>query len=550
MDLVASVYQGMNYKRMRLLPVVNDCTSNKSTPRVELKWPPPTGNGGEKAFSNTLRKDGCFEKKQQREADAKEKEQEDEKKSDKSTPRVEHKLLPPTGNGGEKAFFKTLRKDDCFEKGQQHKADAKEEELEEKKKSDKSTPIVDLKWLPQTGNGREKAIFNTRRKVDCFEKGQQRKADAKNEGQEDRKTSFEQILLQTGFNIVALNLSVYKAMKHSNINPCSISPSAVMEFYKSFSCEGSVCKIGSLPIDVQETPFKNVEGVLLVLKYCKDSETFLADLAGLPLLVTQDNRLQAFSASEPKFLSRHHNILPRCRELFVHNRVRYTIFSSSNSLKVPVFKHFDVESFAVNLHQTLPRDVFHVQQYVKWYPEQKTDPNPNPDWIQRTWKFLNEEASNALKETKRSKEEQIKSIKETEGGDELNTNGMKSEVKMNTRGLKQSDEINTETVQLTEQEKGDIIRKVLEPLKNWAVLPCTKAISDKNAYEAQVEHFLVPLSLAESVLDLRNYESPSALLVAALKKLLLPKLNYSFYLTTHLVLHLSWLHRLGPPHHF
>ena len=473
-DLVASVYQGMNYKRMRLLPVVNDCTSNKSTPRVELKWLPPTGNGGEKAFFNTLRKDGCFEKEQQRKADAKEKEQEDEKKSDKSTPRVEHKLLPPTRNGGEKAFFKTLRKDDCFEKGQQ------------------------------------------------------RKADAKDEGQEDRKTSFEQILLQTGFNIVALDLSVYKAMKHSNINPCSISPSAVMEFYKSFSCEGSVCKIGSLPIDVQETPFKNVEGVLLVLKYCKDSETFLADLAGLPLLVTQDNRLQAFSASEPKFLSRHHNILPRCRELFVHNRVRYTIFSSSNSLKEPIFKHFDVESFAVNLHQTLPRDVFHVQRYVKWYPEQKTNPNRNPDWIQRTWKFLNEEASNALKEAKRSKEEQIKSIKETEGGDELNTNGMKSEVKMNTRGLKESDEINTETVQLTEQEKGDIIRKVLEPLKNWAVLPCTKAISDKNAYEVQVEHFLAPLSLAESLLDLRNYDSPSALLVAALKKLLLPKLNYSF----------------------
>ena len=44
----------------------------------------------------------------------------------------------------------------------------------------------------------------------------------------------------------------------------------------------------------------------------------------------------------------------------------------------------------------------------------------------------------------------------------------------------------------------------------------------------QVEHFLVPLSLAESVLDLRSHESPSALLVAALKKLLLPKLNYSF----------------------
>ena len=527
-NLVASVYQGMNYKRMRLLPVVNDCTSNKSTPRVELKWLPPTGNGGEKAFFNTLRKDGCFEKEQHRKADAKEKEQEDKRKSGKSTPTVEHKLLLPTGNGGEKAFFKTLRNVACFEKGQQRKADAKEEELEEKKKSDKSTPSVDLKWFPPTGNGREKAIFNTLRKVDCFEKGQQRKADAKDEGQEDKKTSFEQILLQTGFNIVALNLSVYKAMKHSSINPCFISPSAVMEFYKSFSCEGSVCKIGSLPIDVKETPFKNVEGVLLVLKYCKDSETFLADLTGLPLLVTQDNRLQAFSASEPKFLSRHHSLLPRCRKLFVHSCLWYPIFSSSKSLQAPVFKHFEVESFAVNLHQTLPRDVFYVEQYVKWYPEQKTDPNPNPDWIQRTWKFLNEEASNALKETKASKQKQIKSIKGTEGGDEVNIKGIQSKVKTNTRGLQESDEMNTETLQLTEEEKGDIIGKVLQPLRNWAILPCTKAITAENASKVQVEHFLVPLSLAETVLDLRNYESPSALLVAALKKLRLPELNYSF----------------------
>ena len=317
-------------------------------------------------------------------------------------------------------------------------------------------------------------------------------------------------------------------MKHSGINPCFISPSTVIEFYKSFKCEGSVCKIGSLPIHVKETPFGNVEGVLLVLKYCKDSETFLAVLEGLPLLVTQDNRLQAFSASEPKFLSRHHSILPRCRNLFVHSLVRCAIFHSSKSLKAPVFKHFDVESFAVNLHQTLPRDVFYVEQYVKWYPEQKTDLNPNPDWIQKTWKFLNEEASNTLKETKSTKEERMKSVKETERGNEANTNSMQSEVKMKTRSLQERDEINTETIQLTEQEKGDIIRKVLEPLNKWAILPCTKAISNENAYEEQVEHFLVPLSLAESVFDLRNHESPSALLVAALKKLLLPELNYSF----------------------
>ena len=421
MDLVASVYQAMNYKRMRFLPVVYDCTSVKSTPKVQLKW------------------------------------------------------LPPTGSGADKAFFNTLGEDDCFGTKEQRKLDAKEE-----------------------GEG------------------------------DDKKTSFEQILLQTGFNLVALKLSVCTAMKHSNVNSCSTSPSAVIEFYKSFSCEGSVCKVGPIPIDVRESPFKSVEGVVLVLKYCKDSEQFLANLSGLPLLVTQDNRLQAFSASEPKFLSRHHSILRKCKELFVHSHVMYQIFGSGKSLKASVFKHFGVQNFARNLHKTLPRDSFNVERYVKWNPGQETV--PNRDWIQRTWKFLSEEVNNALKEAIISKGEKIKDTQVTEGGDESNTRGIQASGKMNTRGLQVNFEINAEynpKTQLTKEEKGDIIQKVLEPLKNWAILPCTKALPNEKSSSGQLEHFLVPLALAESVLDFKNHDSASDTLVDTLRKLRLAELNYS-----------------------
>ena len=420
MDLVASVYQGMNYNRMRFLPVVSDCTSGKSIPKVQLKWLPPTGSGAEKSFFNTLGEDDCFGTKQQRELDAKE-----EKKRD------------------------------------------------------------------------------------------------------DMKKSFEQILLQTGFNLVALKLSVFLAMKYSKVNCCSTSPSAVIEFYKSFSCGGSVCKVGPLPIDVRESPFKSVEGVVLVLKYCKDSEQFLANLSGLPLLVTQDNRLQAFSASEPKFLSRHHSILQNCRELFVHSHVMCQIFDSGKSLEASVFKHFGVESFALNLHQTLRRDSFNVERYVKWKPGQETE--PNRDWIRRTWGFLHEEVNNALEEARISKGEKIKNTRATEGSDKTNTRSIKASGKMNTRGFQVNVEINAKsnlTTQLTKEEKSDIIQNVLEPLKNWAILPCTKAPLDEKPYSGQVEHFLVPLALAESVLDLRNHDSASDTLVYTLRKLRLAELNY------------------------
>ena len=386
--LVRSVYQGMDNKRLRLLPVVRSTPSEGTSATVQLTW------------------------------------------------------LPPTGEGGDKAYFNNLGESDCFASQPKH-------------------------YLFQ----------------DDIEKEEKR--------QIERKTSFEAMLLQTGFTLVKFSLSVHDVLVKFGVNSLCVSPSSVMEFYKTFNSEDPLCCIGSIPGDVGETLFKNADGVRLVLKYCKDDEHFLANLAGLPLLLTQDNRLHEFSTSAPKFLSRHYGILPQCREMFVHDHLRIHIFGDALSRKSPVFKRFCVHDFASNLHRTLPCEYFNTGGYVKWCPTQDSVPNAN--WLQKVWMFLNEETKDVIKEIKSDKQE--------------------------SRNIRE----------IQEQEIRSI-REILQPLSDWSILPCTEKIhmppsSNKNTLGVETEHFLVPLRLADTVLDLTDHNAKSSL-VEAVRMLSLAQMNY------------------------
>ena len=361
-----------------------------------------------------------------------------------------------------------------------------------------ATSNCQLLWLPLTGNGADKVFFNNLGDCDCFRhESKERLNEHEKKSKIDEKTLFENILLQTGFNLAAFSLSICEAAHKSGVQSCFVSPSAVMDFYKSFGGEIPLCRIGSLFVDVSYTPFKDVQTVVTVLKYCKESESFLGNLPGLPLLVTQDNHLQPFNAANRKFLSRHHHLLPQCKEMFVHDHIRTHIFGDAKSLEVSVFKHFDVQSFAANLHQALRQDNLNSSQFLKWNPDQVAEPNGG--WVYRVWKFLDEQVESVLREERKRETEKVNRTQATP----------------------------TPTIQVKETR---ITRTVLEPLSNCSILPCTETTplpksSDGNASGVVAEHYLVPLCLADSVLDFTSCDTTSKRLVEALRKLSVPELN-------------------------
>ena len=374
--------------------------------------------------------------------------------------------------------------------------------------SEDSTPTCQLAWLPLTGHGKDKAFFNCLGVNDCFSPFQTRRFSAKEvERLYKERASFQEILLQTGFNLVAFSLSVFREAQESGVHPFCVSPSDVIEFYKSFSGEIPLCKVGSLYVDVRDTPLKNVETVTTILTYCKDSEKFLEKLSGLPLLVTQDNHLHAFSTIDPKFLSCHHGILPRCKEMFVHDHVRINIFGRAESLKASVFKRFDVNSFAANLHRMLPQGYINSGKYVEWNPNQAVE--PNFAWVNRVWNFLAEAIDDALSEWKRKQKE----------------------ISRNNQAVNESVVLQS----LSKEEETRIIRTVLEPLAQWCILPCTETANSPREVSpsgVQVKHYLLPLSLSESVIHLPSYDATNRELVEILRLVSLPELNGRVLLST------------------
>ena len=376
--------------------------------------------------------------------------------------------------------------------------------------SQDSTPICQLAWLPLTGNGKDKAFFNCLGENDCFSAVQTRRfSESENEMERlnAKRASFEEILLQTGFNLVTFSLSVFKEAQESGVRPCCVSPSDVIEFYKSFSGEIPLCKVRSLCVDVKDTPFKNVETVTTILTYCKDSDKFLEKLSGLPLLVTQDNHLHAFSTIDPKFLSRHHGILPQCKEMFVHDHVRINIFGKAESLKASVFTRFDVHSFAANLHRTLPQGYINSGKYVEWNLNQAIE--PNFEWVNRVWKFLAEAIDDALSEWKRKQKE----------------------ISRNNQAVNESVVLQP----LSKEEETRIIRTVLEPLAQWCILPCTETANSPREISpsgVQVKQYLLPLSLSESVIHLPSHDATNREVVDVLRLVNLPELNGRVLLST------------------
>ena len=364
-------------------------------------------------------------------------------------------------------------------------------------KDSKGSKKVQVTWLPPTGTGRDRTYFNNLGTKGCFAplspRHDENEEDLKKreENRIKRIALFEETLLETGFNLVAFSMTVFHSFKEAGVEVCCVSPSAVMDFFKSFSDDDPLCRIGAIPCPVGKTLFKNPEGVICALKYCKDAEDFQQNLCGLPLLLTQDNHLHAFSEQQPRCLSQYTDILPYSGALFVHDRVHTEVFNSVYYRNAAVFRSLDIEIFASHLLSTFPSCFLRKDHYERWCQYEEAAFFPSRRWIYRVWDFLQEFIRDALKET-----------------------------------------------DVNEESRTTLIRHLLFPLSNCSLLPATETIQCSlnlsHGRQTVVNHFLVPLKKAESVLDFRQCGASDQKMVGALKNVGLPELNSAVLTTTNI----------------
>ena len=317
---------------------------------------------------------------------------------------------------------------------------------------------VQLKWFPPTGTGKERAYFNDLEVNGSFAQLPEKRGEDEDKRKKreeiriKRRCTFEDTLLKTGFNLAAFSMNVFDSLRQAGVKVFCISPSAVMEFYKSFNDADPLCNVGKIPCPVDKTPFKNEKMVVRFLQYCKDDENFLENLTGLPLLLTQDNYLRPFSESDPLCLSRYPDILPRFASIFVHSNVLRNVFNDVESKRASVFRSLDINTFASHLHQTLPGEFLSDDHFVRWCPDDSGATLPNPRWIFRVWNFLQEAVSGALK---------------------------KSEVP-------------------EERCKIPFIREMLSPLSKWCLLPAVQreVTQTSSSLKPEVGHFLVSIDMS------------------------------------------------------
>ncbi|ELT96105.1 hypothetical protein CAPTEDRAFT_195081 [Capitella teleta] len=347
---------------------------------------------------------------------------------------------------------------------------------------------AEIEWLPTKGTGGCRPYFDN---LDCYigdtddlaftnVSTRRKHATSTPKRLKPSKATLRQVLVSSGFKLIKLPLEVFESFQAAGVEVDCISPAIVVEFYKSYDSSDQLCTIGSLPCDICDTPFTNAATLQILLQYCaQESYYLMSNLAGLPLLLTEDNQLRQFSTADPVFLTPYHDLLPGLNTIFIHHTLVRSVFKEVDMETCDVFKHFDLPSFAALLSNVLSAATYKSgRQHVEW--PQDSNALPNPQWIWMLWTFIQQEY---------------------------------------------------ERVQVEQPDADEnTLFNLLKPLKDWSILPAVvhkkKAAKSQSLNEgSDSEHYLVPLQVASTVIDYSQVSIMSYGARECLRKMKIPELN-------------------------
>ncbi|XP_028400771.1 sacsin-like [Dendronephthya gigantea] len=203
---------------------------------------------------------------------------------------------------------------------------------------------------------------------------------------EDLENEFLYLLLRIGLPVLLhAPYQIYDGYRSVGMPTNKVNPKNVIRFLSEFQSIGSTCKIGNLPKNLENTVFKSVEELLMLMKYCCKDADLGKQLKGLPLLLTQDGCLRIFK--HPVFRSKFGDLIPTQSDLFIHSEIVHQIPLDSTESEEDVVRNFTEKDLArllpnVFLNETL----IAIKDRAAW--ELPPEGPLSEKWLERVWDFL------------------------------------------------------------------------------------------------------------------------------------------------------------------
>ena len=183
-------------------------------------------------------------------------------------------------------------------------------------------------------------------------------------------------------------LKIHEALVISDVQSHLLTPGHVIQFLLTSQDPNSRCKIGNIPIQLSKSNIENESNLRSILLYCCEQlRKFPENLENLPLLLTEDNMLRAFTSENPVYCSPFHDLFPLKSSKFVNHEF-VSLLSTFCGVEPDIVRHLTIKSLA----DVFMPDVFHKKlplgelEHVSWkYPEKGV---LSKKWFGRLWKFL------------------------------------------------------------------------------------------------------------------------------------------------------------------
>ncbi|XP_060572031.1 sacsin-like [Ruditapes philippinarum] len=210
---------------------------------------------------------------------------------------------------------------------------------------------------------------------------------------QNRTNMVGEFLKNIGMKLIETPNSIMNEMQIAGVKDIPVSSPKTTILFLNRTC----CDIGPVNVDVTVSKFRTKQNLLTFVKFICQDDCFADKLSGLPVLLTQDNKLRRFSEDHKVFITDFATLLPRSSSHFM-NLMLIPIFSNVKIFESNVVKKFSFNDFTTMLPDTMQKSLYAAGLETQLQSETIDNPNAiSQEWLFLLYEFLCDQSRKEFK---------------------------------------------------------------------------------------------------------------------------------------------------------